>query len=182
MLSADELERFRSGDGDAVRAVYRQYGRLVHAVALSQLGSASLAEEATQLTFVKAWKAAASIEPGRDIAPWLATIARRTAIDLYRAESRHAAVTIDEVSPGHPALVQTSSGIERYQDVWQVRQAIDDLPDDERVVVQLQHLEGMPHSAIAEQLGVPIGTVKSRSHRAHKRLALKLGHLKEEFY
>jgi RNA polymerase sigma-70 factor (ECF subfamily) len=64
-------------------------------------------------------------------------------------------------------------------DAWAVRQAIDELPDDERAVVRLQHVEGLSHVEIAEQLGVPVGTVKSRSFRAHRRLAAALGHLRE---
>ena len=64
-------------------------------------------------------------------------------------------------------------------DAWAVRQAIDELPDDERAVVRLQHVEGLSHVEIADQLGVPVGTVKSRSFRAHRRLAAALGHLRE---
>jgi hypothetical protein len=64
-------------------------------------------------------------------------------------------------------------------DAWAVRQAIDDLPEDERAVVRLQHVEGLSHVEIAEQLAVPVGTVKSRSFRAHRRLAAALGHLRQ---
>ena len=54
-----------------------------------------------------------------------------------------------------------------------------DLPDDEREIVRLQHFEGMTHSQIADRLGVAVGTVKSRSFRAHRRLTILLGHLRE---
>ena len=59
-----------------------------------------------------------------------------------------------------------------------MREAVDDLPADEHEVVRLQHLEGFTHSEIAERLGIPIGTVKSRAFRAHKRLAARLGQLR----
>ena len=68
---------------------------------------------------------------------------------------------------------------EQIYDVWEVRRAVDELPDDEREVVRLQHFEGLTHVEIAERLELPLGTVKSRSHRAHKRLAGGLGHLRE---
>jgi RNA polymerase sigma-70 factor, ECF subfamily len=181
VLAADDLERFRTGDPDAVRAVYRAYGRLVFAVARSAIGSAELAEEITQQTFLKAWKAASTIEPGRDLAPWLVTIARRTAIDLYRVESRQVAGNIDDVPAGHRALVEQPPSVERTWEAWQVRQAVDELPDEERELMRLQHVEGLTQSQVAERLGVPIGTVKSRTFRAHKRLAAKLGHLREGF-
>ena len=60
-----------------------------------------------------------------------------------------------------------------------MRSAIDTLPAEEREIVRLQHLEELTHTEVAERLGVPVGTVKSRSFRAHKRLASMLGHLRE---
>jgi RNA polymerase sigma-70 factor (ECF subfamily) len=80
----DLRARFREGDPDAVREVYRSHGRLVYAVAYKVLGDRGLAEEATQQTFVKAWRAAQSFDEQRELGPWLAAIARRVAIDLYR--------------------------------------------------------------------------------------------------
>ena len=62
--------------------------------------------------------------------------------------------------------------MERSFEVAEVRAAIDTLPADEREIVRLQHLEELTHTEVAERLGVPIGTVKSRSFRAHKRLAV----------
>ena len=63
--------------------------------------------------------------------------------------------------------------------MWQVRAAIDALPPDEREIVRLQHLQQFTQSEIAEKLGVPLGTVKSRAHRAHKTLLARLGHLRD---
>jgi RNA polymerase sigma-70 factor (ECF subfamily) len=182
VVSPDELGRFRAGDPDAVRAVYREFGRLVFAVAHRTLRSTELAEEATQLTFLKAWRAAASFDPARELGPWLATIARRTAIDLHRREARRGTgrlAELAEVPIGHPALVELPPGVDDTEDVWAVRQAIDELPPDEREIVRLQHLEELTHAEIAERLGVPLGTVKSRSFRAHRRLASRLGHLRD---
>jgi len=178
VVSSADLARFRAGDEDAVRAVYREYSGLVYAVALRALGSRELAEEAAQQTFVKAWQAAASFDPARELGPWLATIARRTAIDLHRREARRRAVPLDEVPAADPAVVTLPVGVERAYDVWAVREAIDALPTDEQEVVRLQHVEELSHVEIAERLGVPVGTVKSRSFRAHRHLAGRLGHLR----
>ena len=68
---------------------------------------------------------------------------------------------------------------ERAYDVWAVREAVDGLPAEEREVVRLQHLEGLTQVEVAERLGIPLGTVKSRAHRAHARLAGRLGHLRD---
>src|SRR5215471_18092079 len=66
---------FAAGDPDAVRAVYQTYGRLVYSVAFKVLGDAGLAEDATQQTFLQAWRAAPAYDPARALGPWLATIA-----------------------------------------------------------------------------------------------------------
>ncbi|MBV9604577.1 MAG: RNA polymerase sigma factor [Solirubrobacterales bacterium] len=179
MQEGDLRARFRRGDPDAVRSVYRSHGRLVYAVAYRVLGNRDLAEEATQQTFVKAWRAAQSFAEDRELAPWLAAIARRVAIDIYRREALRAADPLESVAPGDPALVASPQSAEAIYDVWEVRQAVAQLPPDEQEVVRLQHLDGFTHTQIAEKLGVAVGTVKSRSFRAHKRLASLLGHLRE---
>jgi RNA polymerase sigma-70 factor (ECF subfamily) len=179
VLADRDVRGFRAGDPDAVRAVYREYGRLVFAVACKVLGDRGLAEEATQQTFLQAWRSAQSFDPTREMAPWLATIARRVAIDLHRREARRSHERLDEFS-SRPAVVTLPETAETAYQVWEVRRAVEDLPPDERDVVRLQHLEGLTHTEIAERLGVPPGTVKSRSFRAHRHLAARLGHLREE--
>lgn len=179
VVTVDELVGFRKGEPDAVRAVYRDYCGLVFAVTLKALGRRDLAEEATQQTFVKAWRAATAFDVSRELGPWLATIARRTAIDIHRREARRPTMPLDEVPAASPGVVELPVGVERSYEVAEVRAAIDALPPEEREIVRLQHLEELTHTEVAERLGVPIGTVKSRSFRAHKRLAGLLGHLRE---
>ena len=162
-----------------MRAIYRSHGRLVYAVAYRVLGDRGLAEEATQQTFVKAWRAAQSFDERRELGPWLAAIARRVAIDVYRREAHRSADPLESVPAGDPAVVAAPQEAEAVYDVWEVRQAVAELPADEQEVVRLQHLDGFTHAQIAERLGVALGTVKSRSFRAHKRLAALLGHLRE---
>jgi RNA polymerase sigma factor (sigma-70 family) len=170
--------RFRDGDPDAVRAVYREYGRLVFAVAYRILGDRGLAEEATQQAFVKAWRAAASFDSDRELAPWLVAIGRRVAIDVARREAVRATDPLDSVAPGDPALRSPPDAGANVYDIWEVRRAVTELPDDEREIVRLQHFEGLTHVEISERLAIPVGTIKSRSFRAHKRLATLLGHLR----
>jgi RNA polymerase sigma-70 factor (ECF subfamily) len=177
-IDAFVLEGFRRGDEGAVREIYQAYGNLVYAVAFRALGRRELAEEATQQTFVRAWQAAGRIDVSRDPAPWLATIARNAAIDVHRRESRREARSIDSVTADHPALVSPSPDLAACDAVWHVRQAVDALPADERAVVQLQYMSGMTHREIAATLDLAIGTVKSRSHRAHGKLANLLSHLR----
>lgn len=141
-MDAAVAVRFREGDPDAVRVVYRQYGRLVFTVALRALGDRDLAEEATQQTFVQAWRSAQSFDVARDLGPWLATIARRVAIDVHRRERRRSHDSLDDSTVRDPAL--------------------------------------LTQTQIAERTGIALGTVKSRTHRAHRRLAARLGHLRDD--
>ena len=177
VIDSDVREAFRRGDADAVRAIYDTYGRLVFTVANRLLGDRSLAEEATQQTFAQAWRSAAQFDASREFGPWLATIARRVAIDVHRREARRAHDSLDET--GRAPLTTPAPDAEQIYEVWQVRDAIDQLPADDRELVRLQHLDGLTHGEIAERLGIPLGTVKSRTFRVHRTLAARLGHLRE---
>jgi RNA polymerase sigma-70 factor (ECF subfamily) len=164
-----------------IRVIYQRYGRLVYSVAYKVLGDAGLAEDATQQTFLQAWRAAGTYDPSRALGAWLAGIARRAAIDAYRRERRHRGVeAIDSADPADPALVSTPPSVEQIFDVWEVRQALEKLPDQDRELIRLQHYAELTHTEIAHELAIPLGTVKSRSFRAHRRLAGLLGHLRPE--
>jgi RNA polymerase sigma-70 factor (ECF subfamily) len=103
----------------------------------------------------------------------LATIARRTAIDLYRREAPRRAERFDDATVAELVVAE-----DRIVDVGAVRAAIDELPPLQREVVRLQHLESLTHAQIGLRVGVPVSTIKSRSFRAHRRLAGRLGHLR----
>ena len=166
------MKRFRSGDPNAVSELYDVYGKPVFSVAYQALGDRSLAEEAVQQTFLQAWRAAGRFDPNREPGPWLYAIARRVAVDLYRRERRHLAA--DE----EPEVAVLPLSFEATWETWQVRLALDQVPDDEQVILRATHYLGLTHEETAERLGIPIGTVKSRSHRAHRRMAGLLSHLK----
>jgi len=147
-------------------------------VALRTLGRRDLAADAVQQAFLQAWRAAGTLTPGVSVAPWLFTITRRCAIDVWRKESRH-----DPVDPSSPAMATvapSSPGIESAWEAWQVRSALAQLTPDERDVVRLAYVDGLSQSEIAAQRGWPLGTVKSRTSRAQRRLAQLLSHLAPE--
>jgi DNA-directed RNA polymerase specialized sigma24 family protein len=154
VLDEGEAGRFRDGDPDAVRNVYRAYGRLAFAVAYKVLGDRGLAEEATQQAFVRAWRAAGDYDLARELGPQLALIAWRAAIDI---------------------MPSAESGY----DLWKVRRAVVGLSDDEQQIIRLQHFDGLTYAEIAERLGISVSTVESRSFRAHRRLVGQLRHLRE---
>jgi RNA polymerase sigma-70 factor (ECF subfamily) len=166
--------RFPSADDAVLREVYERFGGAVYTVALSILGDPGRAADVVQSTFVNAWQAAGRFNPDQELAPWLYTIARRQAIDAYRRDRRSHAVDAAELDDAAAAV-----SLEATWEAWQVRVALDQLSEDERRVVKLSWFDGLAHTEIAEALGVPVGTVKSRSHRAHRRLAELLAHVRD---
>lgn len=171
-MDREVLERFREGDEAAVKAVYERFRGPVFAISMSVLHDHGLAADATQQTFIKAWQAASTYDADRELGPWIYAIARRTAIDIYRKSSR--SVASDEVD-----LTSLPPSLDTIWEVFEVRSALDRLPDEERQVIKLSHFDGLTHVEIAEHMGIPVGTVKSRSHRAHQRLLELLRHVEE---
>lgn len=171
-MDRETLDRFRAGDEAAIKSVYERFSGPVFAISMSILRDRGLAADATQQTFVKAWRAATTYDPDRPLGPWIYAIARRTAIDIYRKRSR--VIVSDEVD-----TVTLPLGLETAWEVFEVRSALEKLPEDERQIVKLSHFEGLTHTEIAEHIGIPVGTVKSRSHRAHQRLIELLKHVEE---
>jgi RNA polymerase sigma-70 factor (ECF subfamily) len=167
------IDGFRAGDPDAVRAVYREYSGAVLTVARSIVHDRELAHDVVQQTFTKAWRSIATFDGSRSFAPWLYSIARNTAIDTLRAENKP---TRGGHEPETDVAVEGPS-LERTWERYEIRRALDTLSPDEREVVRRSHLVGETHEQIAAELGVPVGTVKSRSARAHRRLAAALAHL-----
>jgi RNA polymerase sigma factor (sigma-70 family) len=126
--------RFRLGEESAVRAVYQRYGGAMFAVAMSMLRDRDLAADCVQQAFVRAWRASKSFDPGRQLRPWLATITRRVAVDIYRREARTRSEPRADVDD---TVVPIS--FERTWEAFEVRAALDQLPEDEREVVRLAH-------------------------------------------
>jgi RNA polymerase sigma-70 factor (ECF subfamily) len=171
----DLAVRFRDGDPDAIRDVYRRFSGPMFALSRSLLADPEHAKDAVQQTFLQAWRAAARFDPDRSLSAWLHQICRRVCIDRYRRERRASAAVTTTGSVGELATDRPS--MESTWTTWEVRRAIGQLPDQEREIVCLAHLEGWSFSQIADHLEVPVGTVKSRSHRAHRRLVSLLAHM-----
>jgi RNA polymerase sigma-70 factor (ECF subfamily) len=175
-LDDDTLaRRFAAADSTVLRAVYERYAAPMTSTALHLLGDRTLAEEAVHTAMLKAWRAAATFDPERALAPWLFAIVRRCAIDLLRRERRHRVDSLDAV--GAEPSVPGGNELEVAWEAWTVRQALDMLPPEEHSVIQLAYYDRYSHSEIAKRLSIPVGTVKSRTARAHARLRVHLGAL-----
>ena len=167
--------RFRAGEETAVRDVYEQLRRRHVRHGDVGVGQSRPRRRRRAAGLRQGLARVAHLRSGRELRPWLATITRRAAIDVYRREltARRSAAGTDQDATVIPVA------FERTWEAFEVRSALEQLPPDEREVMRLSHFEGLAHPEIAEKLGVPVGTVKSRSHRAHRRLASLLSHLVE---
>jgi RNA polymerase sigma-70 factor (ECF subfamily) len=166
------IQRAAGGDRSAFEDLYRRYARPVFGLALRRLGDRGRAEDAVQETFASIWRSAASYRPERGPgAPWLYAVARNAIVDRTRARSEPPAEAPDEPSsePGPPEEA------ERSWLAWRVHRAMQELPEHERPLLALAYWSGLSQSEVAEFLGIPLGTVKTRTRAALMHLAGILG-------
>jgi len=155
------------GDERAFLILYDRYAPRVYALTLRVLGDTMLAEEVTQDSFLKLWGRARQFDPGQgELAPWLLTIAHRTALDRLRLENRRIpasnAQDPEETWPIFPDKA-TVNGEARWRSLYF---AVQSLPEEQRRVIDLAYYKGLSQSEIAEVLGWPLGTVKTRVRSA----------------
>lgn len=162
------IQRAATGDRSAFEDLYKRYARSVFGLALRRLGDRGRAEDAVQETFASIWRSAASYRPERGPgAPWLYAVARNAIIDRTRARTETPAEIPDEPSVEPTPLDRA----EQNWVAWRVHRALEELPEREREVIALAYWSGLSQSEVAEFLGVPLGTVKTRTRAALSHLA-----------
>ncbi|HZW03860.1 MAG TPA: sigma-70 family RNA polymerase sigma factor [Anaerolineaceae bacterium] len=177
MSTSDEtlLQRIADAQVDALSDLYDRYGRLVFSLALYMTGDAGMAEEITQDVFLQVWQKAGSYrsELGR-ATTWLTSIARHRTIDLLRRQRvrpEGSWVGLDELHPDQtidPAAVEPEVLLRGLR--GRVRRALNDLPADQRTALALAYFQGLTQREIADMLGEPLGTVKTRIRMGMRKL------------
>lgn len=167
------VQQVAAGDRQAFASLYDRYATRVYALAVRMLGESMAAEEVTQDAFLKLWSRSTSYDPGRGtLLPWLLTIARRTALDRIRMESRRPAIVEPDRDEEWDELPDGDSQGEEAR--WlSLRFEVAGLPGDQRQVIELAYFQGMTHSQIAAETGLPLGTVKTRLRLGMERLREK---------
>jgi RNA polymerase sigma-70 factor (ECF subfamily) len=158
----------------ALAELYDRYGRTAYGLALRVLRDQALAEDAVQEAFLTVWRTAGRFVPERGKAStWILTLVHRRAVDAVRREQRRRADSL-ELAP-EPA----AEGVE--EDAWlrlqreRVQGALRRLPDAQREALELAYYGGFSQSELAERLGLPLGTIKSRMFTGLSRLREQLG-------
>ena len=162
------IARVGSGDRGAFETLYRRYARPVFGLALRRLGDRGRAEDAVQETFASVWRAAGSYRPERGPgAPWLYAVARNAIVDNGRTRREPPVEGVEEKAGDETPADKAESGWV----TWRVHRALAELPENERVVIELAYWGGRSQSEVAEMLGIPLGTVKTRTRTGLARLA-----------
>lgn len=161
------------GQEDALAELYDRIGRIAYGIALRIVRDDRLAEDAVQDGFLSAWRTAATFNPERAKAStWVITLVHRRAVDLVRREQRRRADPLDDVAGASVADAAGSAeeqawlGFERDR----VQRALAELPDPQREAIELAYYGGFSQAELAERLGLPLGTIKSRMFAGLARL------------
>lgn len=151
---------------NALSELYDRYGRLVYSIALNALSEAA-AEEVTQDVFFRVWERAETYQAGQGkVVTWLARIARNRSIDMIRRRNvrpEGTSIRWEEVQgeprPGGSPVEQI---VEQIQEQNRVRRAVNRLPPEQGEALALAYFQGLTQQEIAERLGQPLGTIKTR--------------------
>jgi RNA polymerase sigma-70 factor (ECF subfamily) len=174
MTDESLLARVASGDDDALGSLYDRFGRVAYGLALRILRDERLAEDAVQEAFLAVWRQAASFRPERANArSWVLTFVHRRAVDLVRREERRRAEPLEPEAEA--ATGSTAEAVELRRRREAVQRALAQLPEEQRRPIELAYYGGFSQSELAERLGEPLGTIKSRMFTGLKRLRELLG-------
>jgi RNA polymerase sigma-70 factor, ECF subfamily len=166
---AELLARVGQRDQAAFELLYQRYIRSVFGLALRRLGDRGHAEDAVQEAFAAVWRSASTYRPERGAAGgWLYTVARNAIVDRLRRSGPAADAELPELVSGDPGPAEQAE----HSDVaWRVHRALEELEPREREVIELAYWSGMSQSEVSDYLGLPLGTVKTRTRSGLARLA-----------
>jgi RNA polymerase sigma-70 factor (ECF subfamily) len=167
------LVRIAEGDGQALAELYDRHARLVFSLALRILQDRADAEDIVQDVFAQVWAQARRYDPARGaVAAWMLTLARSRAIDRLRAR-RARPETAAEASAAESmpdSSARQDVDLLSAEQVMRLQQALEELPEGQRVALELAYYEGLTHVEVAARLGEPLGTIKTRIRQAVIRL------------
>jgi RNA polymerase sigma-70 factor (ECF subfamily) len=165
----DILEAIANGDDQGLADLYDRYGRIAYGLAYRVLRDQALAEDAVQEAFLAIWRSAEGYRRERaKPSTWILTLVHRRAVDLVRREDRRRGEPLDEAPEASGAGVPEEADLREKRTA--VQAALQALPDDQRQALELAYYGGFTQSELAERLGVPLGTVKSRMFAGLSRL------------
>jgi RNA polymerase sigma-70 factor (ECF subfamily) len=174
LADPDLVAQLAAGSQEALAALYDRYGRLAYSVALRVLGDPGRAEDAVQDAFMNIWASASSFDARRgSLRTWLLTSVRNRSIDYLRGRGAHERQELEL----QPAVAETGPRSDPWREVSlsmersAVREAMSNLPAEQRQAVELAYFGGYSHREIADMTSVPLSTVKGRMRLALEKLS-----------
>jgi RNA polymerase sigma factor (sigma-70 family) len=169
---SDLIRRAQRGDAHAYEELVNAYQGIAFRTAYVIARNASDAEDAAQDGFVKAWRALGRFREGAPFRPWLLRIVANEASNRRRSAGRRAGLALRAATqePSGDAAPSPESALLSSEQRATLLAAVEELPEEQRSVVALRYFIGLSESEVAETLGIPQGTVKSRNARALERL------------
>ena len=154
----------QAGDQESVGVLYDRYGGVAYGLAQRITNDASLAEDVVQDAFVSVWKQCGRFDPERgNVRSWLLTIVHHKAVDAVRRSSARAERALPEGAEEFLAASTRPDELAEWSmEAEAVREAVKQVPEDQRMTIEMAYFLGLTHVEIAERMGVPLGTVKSR--------------------
>ena len=160
----------------ALAELYDRYGRAAYGLALRVLRDEALAEDAVQDAFIAIWRTASRFVPEKGKAStWILTLVHRRAVDVVRREQRRRADSLEAATEPSGGAVDEEAWLRLQRE--RVQDALRQLPDQQREALELAYYGGFTQSELAERLGQPLGTIKSRMFLGLARLRELLGDL-----
>ena len=168
------LKHLSNQDRDALATLYERFGRRVFSLAVRILSDSVSAEEVTQDVFMSVWRRGATyVSKKGKFTTWLFSIAHNRTIDELRKRRRDLSRTNDDIDD-HLNLesgdVSPPDATVAQSEYAKIRAAMEDLPEEQKNVVELSYFKGLTQTEIAEKTGQPLGTVKTRMRLALKKL------------
>ena len=176
----DLVLRVGAGDEQAFRELFGRYAAVAHALAFRLVRQAQVAEEIVQEAFLAVWRNPDRYDAARgSVRSWLMGTVHHRAVDAVRREQaqRRRAEQAAGLGPGivEDPVDDVLAAIDLPRERRLVRSALGELPEEQRDVIQRMYFDGLSQSQIAERTGLPLGTVKSRTLLAMRRLRAHLG-------
>ena len=163
------IDAIARSDERALAELYDRYGRVAYNLAYRVLRDAALAEDAVQEAFLAVWRTAGRFLPERSKAStWILTLTHRRAVDIVRREQRRRAESLDEAAETAGGGADEAAWLRLERE--RVQTALRRLPDQQREALELAYYGGFTQSELAERLGQPLGTIKSRMFSGLARL------------
>ena len=170
MIPHESMETFVDGIGEELVALLPRLRRFARTLSRNQHD----ADDLVQISVERAWRNIAQYRPDANLASWMFGIMRNAWIDTRRSRGRRGEVALPDDSGEHPAVTPFDASTE----MWSVSEAMDKLPEEQRLAVALVLVEGLSYKEAAALLEVPIGTLTSRLARGRTALAASLGESK----